>query len=283
MTTVADRIAQLQQQAVERGATLPAGPVRRARLNNQPPTSSEPPEPANPWVVAAHRQRNNDWHSRPVNGETYEQREHARYARSCLQWTETRLVSRMIAACLGDGWEAREDRGESGYPPSWRMCLVHQPSGSRIRIGRQWNDDGRFVATPEGCYHSSTTNLPSNITMSASRTAASLARDIENRILCRGFLDEAQRYRDEHHSEKQGDNHTMARLAKMARRLGVKIEGQRYNNQQDPTTETKTWKHTEARISQTYHGPRLLVYSYDEDLLGAICDLLNEYEHPPLT
>ena len=92
-------------------------------------------------------------------------------------------AARAICAALGDGWTL-EGPDASDYDP---RVTFHGPAGEMVHMDNYGGSNGRWHLSgtlPQGLYnHKRYNDQTGDITVSASKTGAQIARDIERRLL----------------------------------------------------------------------------------------------------
>ena len=188
MTTIAERISQIEQNAKARGFT--AERPNRASFSEAASTTLEPADSrlSRPLPCA--------WLG-SCNGN----------AANALKRLETRLAANLICQALGTDWHREID---DEYRWSAAVKLVHS-SGLELGFG---GPPSRYAITPR--YVS---RKVSTITVSAKRSPLSIARDIQRRILDAGALEAfkaLQANRKEDRAEAVAKRLVVLRLARAA-------------------------------------------------------------------
>ena len=101
--------------------------------------------------------------------------------RKALCVAETRVMAYLICKALGPEWH--KVINEHGY-----VDLTHT-SGFVVHMAKTWNSDDRYRFRPQDCKQRRDDPIPDEITVDAGRAPASIARDIENRILAKGAVE----------------------------------------------------------------------------------------------
>lgn len=175
MTSVTERIAQITARAQREGRTAIATPPKPRPVSLQivqrPPElsspASEPRQPPSPSDALLYR---------PLLEVMCRIDNAADYRKECRQ----RCAAWLIAKALGPDWRktVEEDR-------SWHGVFLQHVSGLRLRLSHDWNKPNRFVITFADSYQK-LAGLPESITVSATRSPAAIASDIQRRLIDTG-------------------------------------------------------------------------------------------------
>jgi hypothetical protein len=102
--------------------------------------------------------------------------------RSPKRHAKLQIAAGLIVLCLGKEWR-KECKSNGG------VDLVHS-SGARLLLRRDYSShDDRFSICPIECKLRSDDPLPGEITVNATRSPASIAADIENRLISKGLIE----------------------------------------------------------------------------------------------
>lgn len=177
MTTVAERIAQIQARAAAAGHDINRNrPAARAAITPSPAVNRVPPEPAKPADAALNRRLPAS--CRRSNCGPYENTPGSRHGQAKL-----RIAAWLICRAMGKHWKKHIELDHCGYHRG--VYLVHA-CGMKLSIHSSYNDHTRYTITLVDCNRRD--GLTSSITVDGTRTPASIARDIENRLLSTGAL-----------------------------------------------------------------------------------------------
>lgn len=192
---------------------------------------------------------------------------------------ECRIMAWLVCRCLGPQWrvEYAEERWGSHK-------IVHRATAATLCFKRLWNDRARYEISAEGIYR----KLPS-ITVSAERTAADIAADIERRLIRKGLFDfNAERRQTERDG---GDDETRERrrLLTVAKAYGGNLRHKRaWSSPSYPEAtcehfghvwidDVEGWK-TSIKAECGYHGGiQLRINTADIDLAAKIAATVREH------
>lgn len=262
MATVTERIAQLKLRAAERGlATVRSAPAAFRPVEPREVIERAPAAPARPIDLACRKAPPQAW-------KRYHGREYGVVA--TLKAVETRVIAKLVAHCL-PGWTAEFREGRDSY------YLRHVESGARLSFSMYWRDDGRFVIRPEVNCHKC--ELSSEITVSGTRTPASIAADITNRIINRGLIAEHLAQRAESKADRREDVEERLKVLRVARSYGGDIAPERHWNRSRPCGTRRVSPNEKARIDAAleYYGVAITIETGDLELAEAVGRLFAEY------
>lgn len=111
--------------------------------------------------------------------------------------------------------------------PEWRKVVTHSrgcelthTSGFRIFMGKCWQNADRYRFSPKDCKERRNDPVPDEITVAANRTPASIASDIQNRILAKGAIEGHAAYREREKARRAKDVADRLAMLGIARALG---------------------------------------------------------------
>ena len=163
-----------------------------------------------------------------------------------LQQAEARTMAWLVCRCLGPDW--RKTINEHGT-----IHLTHT-SGLRLVFAHVWNDGNRYRISPCDCRERTDSDIPSEITVSAGRTAASIAGDIQRRILAFEPVEAYEVMRLKERERNNRDNIRRLSVLSLAKRLGEhQLRPERnWSSRGYPETNTIYVNNCAVTASETY-------------------------------
>lgn len=159
----------IQQLAAERGGVVVfngrTAPRRPRPASDKPSAPPERPQGFDVALQGSWRRITDSWENRE------------RIAR--LQRLEVYLTAGVVCRYLGPEWSRELNPEARGG-----QCHVSHREGWGFRLGRCWQDDKRFSVSALDQYKR---GEPASITVSASRSLAAIAADIERRLVNNGL------------------------------------------------------------------------------------------------
>ena len=256
MTTVQERIEQITAAAAARGFTAPLG--KNASMVALPP--SEPrrrtqPAPAPVTGSAAKL-------TKPLPCRWMDRKENA----STLKEREKRQAARLVALALGNEWHCEHKPKQHHHSTR----LVHASGMTLIFSTQTYPAKGRYKIGLKDCHGP---GRPSSITVAGTRSPASIARDIQNRLLNHGAQAAFDRWTaDRAESRREYVNQRLTAL-RLCRAAGTRLKRQSeqrhgHAQHQGDRIEFSTGSGT---VSISYGGKiELEFYGITEDTAAAI-------------
>lgn len=245
--------------------------ITYARVSRQPVTPIEAATLRRPPCAATrHKARlKGDWKYANVNQ---------------LAATECRIVAWLVCRALGDQWRFEPDENRR-----WHR-LVHRATCATLTFGRSWNNDNRYRISPENVYRSD--SMPQSITVSGERSPASIARDIERRIIDAGLFDQNAACLSGGHARRRIEVARRLEVLAVARAYGGDLRPDRcWKSQGYPeATEGRfgcqadgddSWRPaTEIDARAGYSGLIVTVETYDVRLAVKVAELVRQHYAP---
>lgn len=249
MTSVDERIAQVIAAAKSKGLAVGDGRPKSTKRIAVPQNSlrKTPAKKTTKREQATWRKLPKAW--RRVREQNPDAKEwEIREKMDRVKELEARIAAGLIAVALGDQWQR-------AYQEWDRINLVHS-SGCRLRFSKAWNGD-RYGIMPVDCHQTRSDPLPTSITVDAGRSPASIARDIENRLISRGLLEKHQAFKDARQSKRREETEERLSVLKLAKVMGKhQLAIERSWRDHRPTTQDTCLANgcVSAVVNRTYSG-----------------------------
>lgn len=201
-----------------------------------------------------------------------------------LRRVECRLVAWLVCRALGPQWRFERASGDDYCDRCHR--LVHRATTATLMFRICWRDDSRYEIVPENVHRSDA--LPSSITVSAGRSPADIARDIERRIVANGLFDQNALTLHNGDARRQTEIKRRREILAISAAYGGRMEQeQRWKSQGYPSGTTErfgrmeedsTWRrqsHIWARSD--YSGIELNIETTDVELAIKIAATVREF------
>lgn len=260
MTTTAERIEQIKARAATAGFNTNQ---RRPAISfeRREPRETMPAEPVAPLDLACRRPMPNAWEKIP---DEFRQRNR----REIIDKLEMRIMSRLIARCLGDEWTA-EERGEYiGF------YLRHKPTGAAIHMRHDWNKTARLRFSPDEAYD----RTLSAITVDRKRTPAAIAADIERRLIGEGLIEQYRKAKQSQYERRQEHARRIHQMQRAAKSFGLRIDKPyKWSSQGYP----EAGRRGIVNLSCTYNDKLCIcIETADTELAAAIGELYHNWSAP---
>jgi hypothetical protein len=246
--TIEERIEQIQAKAQERGfdlkktrpaaARIPRPAEDRSNGRTAEPKRHVPSVLTKPLPCSWMKRRNKELLP-------HEQRR----AADMRKLIEKRLAAGLVCKALGTGWHRKiEERGH------WREVSLCHVSGLRLSFDTEHNRDGRYTIGLADCFRSN--EYPESITVSASRSPAAIAVDIQRRLIDAGAMrahEETIRGRARSREERVDARLKMLRVARAGGHHQLS-KTNRQNSELCPETNTMRFHGVSVRAARGYLG-----------------------------
>lgn len=161
------------REPIPRKPTRPAAtkPERRPLSPVQAATLRRPPRAAAAYYASERAARDRRDYSQAYAAESHGRR---------LNQVECRIIGWLVCRALGDDWAF--EPGDNG----WHR-IRHIETGASLCFGQSWNHHDRYQISADDRYNRDA--LPT-ITVSAERTPADIAGDVQRRLIAKGFFEQ---------------------------------------------------------------------------------------------
>ena len=189
----------------------------------------------------------------------------------------------LVCRALGDAW--RFEVEADCYRASFR--LVHRATTATLTFRSAWRDDARYEIVPENVYRSD--QLPRSISVSGERSPASIAADIERRIVAAGLFDQNAAHLHAGHERRRLEVQRRRRLLAVARAYGGELAREQHWKSRSypeaaatllgPAVEDSNWRRETSISAATDYNEavELAITTNDLRLALAIAELVRNH------
>lgn len=258
MLTVEQRIAQVRQRAAARGLTA-TGSARPPIVRE--PRKQEPSKPLTKLELALDRPlpeitAPSTWPTNKGEG---------------LRRVRSRLAAWLVARALGPDWYLADYQHDDYWMTSRE--IVHRPTKAVLCWRIDYQNHDRISISPKEAYDRC---FASGITVSATRSPASIAKDIQRRIVDAGLSEQLEKRRDADKTRRDRD--IMVRRRVLAATLGYggrMRKGYNHTHRTEYSGTEEVYNGTRIEAAANYRDEVTLTIESDNlELLAKIGELV---------